>query len=128
MKPVKCFVAWLDDGNDLGRYASLCNSQAQFAILIQSELSPQINPSDFFVGGQAGGSAALEDDAAVDDVGAVSNAQGFAHVVVGDQHADPAVAEVKDDLLDVRHRDRIDAGKRLVEQDEFRRDHQRARD
>src|SRR5215475_3286760 len=120
MKPVKCVVPWLDDGNDLGRYASLCNSQAQFPILIQPELSPQINPSDFFVGGQAGGSAALEDDAAVNDVGAVGNAQGFTDVVVGDQHADAAIAEVKDDLLDIRHRDWIDAGKWLVEQDEFR--------
>jgi hypothetical protein len=85
-------VPWLDYGNDLGRYASLCNSQAQFPILIQPELSPQINPSDFFVGRKAGRRAAFEDDAAVDDVGAVSYAQGFADVVVGNQDADAAVA------------------------------------
>ena len=40
----------------------------------------------------------------------------------------PAIAQVGDDLLDVGHRDRVDAGERLVEQDELRRDHQRARD
>ena len=64
----------------------------------------------------------------VHDVGAIGDAQRFADVVVGDEHADAALLQVKDDLLDVGDRDRVDAGERLVEQDELRRHHQRARD
>src|SRR5690606_13242378 len=45
-----------------------------------------------------------------DDVGAVADAEGLAHVVVGDQHADAALLEEADDLLDVDDRDRVDAG------------------
>ena len=40
----------------------------------------------------------------------------------------PALLQVEDDLLDVGDGDRVDAGERLVEQDELRRDDQRARD
>ena len=48
----------------------------------------------------------------------VADAERFAHVVVGDEHADAAVLEEPDDLLDVEDRDRVDAGEGLVEQDE----------
>ena len=40
----------------------------------------------------------------------------------------PRSLQVKDDLLDVGDRDRIDARERLVEQDELRRDDERAGD
>ena len=72
---------------------------------------------------------ALGQHAAVaDDVGVVADAQRLAHVVVGDQHADAARLEEADDALDLDHRDRVDAGERLVEQDEARLRGQRARD
>jgi hypothetical protein len=58
----------------------------------------------------------------------VADAQRFAHVVVGDQHADAARLEEGDDALDLDHRDRVDAGKRLVQQDEARLRGQRAGD
>ena len=48
--------------------------------------------------------------------------------MVGDQDADAARLEEADDLLDVDHGDRIDAGKRLVQQDETRARRERARD
>src|SRR4051812_34047611 len=96
-------------------------------ILIQSELGPQINPPDFFVRGETRGRAALENHPAMHDVGTVGDAQGFADVVVSYEHSNAAVAEVKDDLLNVRDGDWIDAGKGLVEQDELRRDDQRPR-
>src|SRR5947207_1832381 len=82
-------------------------------ILVQSELSPQINPTDVFVAGQAFRRPAAEDHAVVHDVRAVGNAQRFTDVVIGDQHADSPVPQVKDDLLDVADRDRIDARERL---------------
>ena len=40
--------------------------------------------------------------------------------MVGDQHADAALFEETDDLLNVEYGDRVDAGKRLVEQDKAR--------
>src|SRR5438034_10892890 len=90
-------------------------------ILVQAELSPQINPSDFFVARQTFRSAALEDDTVMDDVRAIGDAQRFADVVIRDEHANAAVLEMEDDLLDVSHRDRVDTGEWLVEQDELRR-------
>src|SRR6185295_1151389 len=80
-------------------------------ILVQPELGPQINPTNFFIRGQAVGGAALEDHAAVDDIGPIGDAERLANVVIGDENADAAAAEVKDDLLDVGDGDGIDAGK-----------------
>src|SRR5215831_15260934 len=97
-------------------------------ILVQSELCSQINPTNFFIGGKTGGGAALENHAAMDDVGPISDAQGFSDVVVSYEHTYAAVAEVKNDLLDVRNRDGVDAGEGFIEQDELRRDDQCTRD
>ena len=54
------------------------------------------------------------------DIGAVDDLQRLAHIVVGDQHADAAILEVPDQVADLADRDRVDAGQRLVEQDEVR--------
>ena len=64
----------------------------------------------------------------VDDVRAVADAQRLAHVVVGAEHADAAALEEADDPLDLDHRDRVDAGERLVEEDEARLRGERPRD
>ena len=98
------------------------------SILVQSEVSAEVNPLHFFVIRKALRRSAPEDHPVVDDVGAVGDAQRLADVVVGDQHADAARLEVEDDLLDVGDGDRVDARERLVEQHELRRDDQRAGD
>ena len=54
--------------------------------------------------------------------------EGLAYVVVGDKHADAALLQKAHDALDLQHGDRVDPGKRLVEQDEARPCRQRARD
>ena len=54
------------------------------------------------------------------DVGAVDDIERFAHVVVGDQHADATVLEMRHQIADVGHGDRVDARQRLVEQHETR--------
>src|ERR1700691_828679 len=59
-----------------------------------------------------------EDAAVVDDVGAIGYGERFAHVVVGDQHADAAGPQAADDFLQVENGDGIDAGKRFIEEDE----------
>src|SRR3954471_18593772 len=56
----------------------------------------------------------------MDDVGAVGEGQRLAHVVVRDQHADAALGQVPDEVLDVADGDRVDAGEGLVEQHEGR--------
>src|SRR6185437_13053598 len=56
----------------------------------------------------------------VQDIGAVDDLERLAHVVVGDQHADAAILEMRDEVADVVDGDRIDAGQRLVEEDEMR--------
>ena len=89
-------------------------------ILVQPELLPQINPTDVFVGRQARGRAALENDPAVHDVRAIRDAQRLPHIMIGDEHPDPSVAKMENDLLDIGDRNRIDSGERLVKEDELR--------
>src|SRR5690242_14014555 len=64
--------------------------------------------------------ASTEDAALGDDVSAVSHAQRFAHIVIGNQYPDAARFEIEDDLLQLQHRNRIDAAERLVKQNEVR--------
>src|SRR5690606_17185809 len=68
------------------------------------------------------------DAAIAEDVGAIADAEGLAHVVVGDQHADAAVLEVAHDALDLAHGNRVDAGEGFVEQHQPRPGSERARD
>src|SRR5262249_62095128 len=58
--------------------------------------------------------------AVLDEITAIGNFQGLADVVIGQQDADALVAQVADDGADVGNGDRVDAGERLVEQDEQR--------
>src|SRR5690349_22874434 len=69
-----------------------------------------------------------EHGAFVDDVRAVADAERLADVMVRYEHADAALLEEPNDALDVEHRDRVDAGERLVEQDERGFRAERARD
>ena len=62
------------------------------------------------------------------DIGAIRNAQRLADVVVGDQDTDTAIFQVKNDLLNIGDRNRIDARKRLVKEQELGRDDERSRD
>src|SRR5579862_3036377 len=69
-----------------------------------------------------------EDSPVVNDVGAIGYRKRFAHVVIGDQHADAASPQAADDFLQVENGDGIDAGKWFVEQDECGIDAQAAGD
>src|SRR5258708_31274709 len=97
-------------------------------ILAQSDLGPQIYSPHLLVAGKTRGRPAAKNRAVVNDVGAVGDAERLADVVVRDEHADAAIAQVKDDLLDVGDRDRIDPCEGLVEEHELRRHDERARD
>src|SRR4029077_2572764 len=62
------------------------------------------------------------------DIGAVHDIERLLDVVVGDEHADTAVAQPGDNGLNVVDRDGVYAGKRLVEQQKLWLRHQRPRD
>ena len=79
--------------------------------------SPEVDAADVFVCHHFLRAAFHQYLAVVHDVGAVDDFQRLAHVMVGDQHADAAVLEMADQVADFAHRDRVDAGQRLVEQD-----------
>src|SRR5690606_32350337 len=86
----------------------------------QTEIGAEVNVTYLLVAHNGVGVAGGDDVAVADNVGGVADIQCLAHIAVGDQHADAAVAQVADDALDIVHGDRVDTGKRLVQQDEVR--------
>lgn len=60
-------------------------------------------------------------------VGALTHRQRFTNVVVRDQYAKPAVAQVFNDTFDIDNGDGVNARKRFIQQDKFRVCCQRAR-
>ena len=72
------------------------------------------------------GSALEEDFSFEEQVGTVGDGECLVDVMVGDEDSDVAVLQLPDDLLDVLHGNRVDAGERFVENDELRLDGQTA--
>src|SRR5665213_1093179 len=64
----------------------------------------------------------------IDDIRAIGQSERFPYVVIGDQHTNTPIGEMADEILNVAHRDRIDAGERFVEQHVVRPGRQRAGD
>jgi hypothetical protein len=57
-------------------------------LALHSEVLAEINPAHTFIIDYLGRLSSGKHFAGVDDGGAIADAQGFAHVVVGDQNAD----------------------------------------
>src|SRR5947209_3153074 len=76
---------------------------------VEVESLAEIDPAHLRIGGELARGSGTKHIAVPENIGPVRDFQGLAHVVVGDEHADPAPLEVRDDLLDVEHRDGIDA-------------------
>ena len=95
---------------------------------LQLEVVAQVNALDLGVAAQFARRTLAEDAALRNDVGAVGDAERFADVVVGDEHADAAVFQIKDYLLQIENGDGIDATERFVEQDKGRLDAKAASD
>ena len=53
--------------------------------------------------------------------------QRLAHIMISDQHSDPALLELHDDLLHLTHTDWVDPTKGLIHQQKLRSRHQRSR-
>src|SRR5687768_2411802 len=106
----------------------LSKGRVPFGPPSEPEILPQVDLAHVgickdLVRGSGGQHGAL-----VDDVRAAANPECFPHVMVRDQHADASVGEVAGDALDVVHRERVDARKGLVEEDEGGIRGERARD
>ena len=70
-------------------------------MLLHPEVFAQIHPAHVDVIDNVGRRALRQHTAVADDVGVVTNAQCFAHIVVGDQHPDTAVFQETDDALNL---------------------------
>ena len=70
---------------------------------------PEINPLDLNVISELFRSAGSKNRPVVDDISAVSDLQGFSHVVVSDEHADLLGFQMIYDSLNLQDSDGIDA-------------------
>ena len=74
------------------------------------------------------GRSVAEDLPAANHVAAVGYLQRLAHLVIGNQNGNAPLAELANNLLDATDGDRIDAGKRFVEENDLRIGNQAAGD
>src|SRR6476620_6829920 len=95
---------------------------------LEQQLLGKIDAADFLAFDDFGGPALEEHLAGMDDTGPVDQAERLADIVVGNEHADAEAGQMPDQRLDIADRDRVDAGKRLVEQHESRTAGQRPGD
>ena len=69
------------------------------------------------IGGQLFGAARRQDAAVSEDVGPIRDRQGFAHVVVGDEHPHTPLAQAADQVLEVGHGQGIDPGEGFIQEE-----------
>ena len=85
---------------------------------LQTKLTAEVDVTNVLIIKYFFRGAGRYDLSGIEDVGMVTDSQHFADIVVGDQDPDIAIAEVLDNVLDIDDRDRVDAGKRFIKQDE----------
>ena len=49
------------------------------------------------------------------DIGAVNDFEGFAHIMVGDQHANTAILQMLDQITDFADRNGVNPGQGLIQ-------------
>ena len=94
----------------------------------RTPVTADLSASHSGVGRELFRGALLQDLALEEQVGPVRDTEGFLHVVVGDEHADVALLQMRHNALDVLHGNGVHACKGFVEQDEFRFSRQAPRD
>src|SRR5438552_1829142 len=85
----------------------------------------EINPLDLRVIAELFRSSRSENGSVIDNISAVSDLQGFSDIVVRDENPDALGFQMVDNSLNLQHRNRIDPRKRLIQQDELGRNHER---
>ena len=86
---------------------------------LEDKARAKVLGADVFIGGKFLRSAGLQDNTLIQKVCAVSDGQGFTHIVVCDDDAYVAVLQFCDDVLDILHGDGVNAGKGFIQEDEF---------
>src|ERR1700748_3166874 len=75
----------------------------QIVLALEFEVTPEIKSSDLFVLGKLFGSAMFEYLAVDQQIGAITDREGFVYVMVGDEDADIPEFKPRDNGLDVFH-------------------------
>jgi hypothetical protein len=70
------------------------------------------------------GGSLFEHTPLIENIGPITDAQRFAHIVISDQYANALSPQLQDNPLNIYHRQRVNTGKRLVEEHERWGDHQ----
>ena len=83
--------------------------------VLEAEILTKIDFPNLGVIKNALGIAVSDNLALTNNVGALSDVERFPDVVIGDQHTDAALFEMRNDRLDIRYGDRINPGKWLIE-------------
>ncbi len=88
----------------------------------KSEFVSQVDPSGGLAGDNLLRAAGFNDLSVIENIGPVTDLKRFAYVVVGYQDPDTALFQMADNVFDIDDGQGIDAGKRLIQQDEGRID------
>src|ERR1700730_11526342 len=94
----------------------------------QPERLAQVHLTDLGVGKDFFRTTGCNDRALIDDVGPRADSAGLAHIMVSNQDADAAMRQLADNALDIQHRQRIHARKRLIQEHDPRLGRQGAGD
>src|SRR5579862_6217488 len=100
---------------------------SQFINSVQPETLSQIETANIGIRGHFRRRAGRKNLSLSNYIGPSGYSESIADVMVRNQHSDSGAAQIGDDLLDVDHGQRVDAGERFIEQDERRRKDQRTR-
>ena len=87
---------------------------------LENEAGTQVLGTDILVVCQFLRRAGLENRTFVKKIGPVNDSHRFTDIVVSNDDADILVLELRNNILDILHRNRIDTGKRLIQKDELR--------
>src|SRR5438477_2770242 len=94
------------------------------ALQPEIEILAEVHTPYFRIAAQRIRPARAENLPVIDNVRAVGHHQSFADVVIGHQYPDSRALQLKNDALQLQDLNRINAGKRLVQQEKFRIDRQ----
>src|ERR1044072_4561987 len=95
---------------------------------LHSEFLTEIEATYFSIFRQSAGRPRPKNLAFSHDVSAVGDPESFADVVIGNQNADAAAAQIQNHALNIINRFGINSGERFIEQNELRLGCQSTRD
>lgn len=89
-------------------------------LALKLKVSTQIKATDLRIGGHELCGSLTQDTPFKEKGGFVGDGEGLLHIVVRNQDTDIAALQGINDMLNILDRNRVDTGKRLIQQDEGR--------